>query len=400
MHRGSCLQIVSLICILLSRRLSAQADACSALCDLAHGRCDEDDKCRCDPGWEGEYCEKCVRMPGCLHGTCHQPWQCMCLPGWAGKFCERDVHICIHQNPCRNEAECVDDPEGEYSCVCPEGFHGKNCELKMGPCERAGSPCKNGGSCQDNHGYATNFTCRCLAGYVGDLCELDVDDCLMRPCANGATCHDGINRFSCECQVGFEGRFCTVNIDDCVSGPCQNGGKCYDRVSDYDCICTNGFTGKTCDVSPGLVPKPTRITLNRPASKDNPNFTPMRGTTSDYPRITWPQPIRTVDTDSWSSNASEKPNGGLLKISVKEVVTQRDPGLTEVQILTLVVFGGLTAVLVMLTIALVLWKKRRVRHRLTWCQSSSDRNRKAHDEECQVHMLNIAAIELRKTTEL
>lgn len=44
---------------------------------------------RCDPGWEGEYCEKCVRMPGCLHGTCHQPWQCICHNGWAGKFCDK-----------------------------------------------------------------------------------------------------------------------------------------------------------------------------------------------------------------------------------------------------------------------------------------------------------------------
>ena len=44
---------------------------------------------RCDPGWEGDYCEECVRMPGCLHGTCHQPWQCICHSGWAGKFCDK-----------------------------------------------------------------------------------------------------------------------------------------------------------------------------------------------------------------------------------------------------------------------------------------------------------------------
>ncbi|XP_078503561.1 protein delta homolog 2 [Lissotriton helveticus] len=400
MPRSPRLQIVSLVCILLAQHLSAQGDGCSTLCDLAHGHCDEDDKCSCDPGWEGEHCENCVRMPGCVHGACHQPWQCMCLAGWAGKFCDRDVQICVHQNPCQNGAECIDDPEGEYSCVCPEGFHGKHCEQKTGPCERAGTPCKNGGSCQDEHGYANSFTCRCLVGYIGDLCELDVDDCLMRPCANGATCHDGINRFSCECQVGFEGRFCTINIDDCAKGLCQNGGRCYDRVNDYDCACVNGFTGKTCEIPPVLLPVPTHVTINRPAPKDSQNFTPARSTTDDYPRITQLQPIRTVDKEGWSSNPSAKPNGGLLKISVKEVVTHRDTGLTEPQILTLVVFGGLTALLVMLTIALVIWKKRRGRHRRACCQSTSVSASKAQDEESQVQMLNTAMTELRKTTEL
>uniref|UniRef100_A0A803SUN5 Protein delta homolog 2 n=1 Tax=Anolis carolinensis TaxID=28377 RepID=A0A803SUN5_ANOCA len=161
---------------------------------------------RCDPGWDGASCEQCVRMLGCIHGTCHQPWQCICQSGWAGKFCDKDVHICEHQPPCQNGAECIYDRDGEYSCLCLEEFHGKDCELKTGP-------------------Y----------------------DCLMQPCANGATCLDGMNRFSCQCQAGFEGRFCTINIDDCANQPCRNGAKCYDRINDFDCLCPEGFVGKTCD---------------------------------------------------------------------------------------------------------------------------------------------------------
>lgn len=49
-----------------------------------------------------------------------------------------DVHICEHQPPCQNGAQCVYDRDGEYSCLCLEGFHGKDCELKTGPCEKAG----------------------------------------------------------------------------------------------------------------------------------------------------------------------------------------------------------------------------------------------------------------------
>lgn len=49
--------------------------------------------CRCDPGWDGEQCERCVPMPGCLHGSCQQPWQCSCEPGWGGRFCDKGLFI-------------------------------------------------------------------------------------------------------------------------------------------------------------------------------------------------------------------------------------------------------------------------------------------------------------------
>lgn len=44
---------------------------------------------RCDPGWGGEHCDRCVLMPGCVHGSCQQPWQCTCEPGWGGRFCDK-----------------------------------------------------------------------------------------------------------------------------------------------------------------------------------------------------------------------------------------------------------------------------------------------------------------------
>ena len=31
-------------------------------------------------------------------------------------------------NPCRNGGNCVDIDENNYSCVCPQGYSGPNCE--------------------------------------------------------------------------------------------------------------------------------------------------------------------------------------------------------------------------------------------------------------------------------
>lgn len=109
------------------------------------------------------------------------------------------------------------------------------------------SPCKNGGQCDDDNGFAAELMCRCLAGFMGPRCETNVDDCLMKPCGNGATCLDGVNRFSCLCPAGFTGRFCTVNMDDCVSRPCLNSGRCLDRTGGFHCVCTPGYTGPTCE---------------------------------------------------------------------------------------------------------------------------------------------------------
>ncbi|KAM8946973.1 protein delta homolog 2 [Pelodytes ibericus] len=365
----------------LSMHQTSAQDECSEHCDIYHGHCDEEGVCRCDPGWEGMFCEDCVRMPGCVHGSCHQPWQCMCHEGWAGKFCNKDLHVCEHANPCHNEAECVSEPEGDYSCICPESFHGKNCELKRGPCEIARFPCLNGGICQDERGYSDTLVCRCLAGYMGRLCETDVNDCLMRPCANGATCHDGVNRFSCECPLGFQGRFCTVNINDCARQPCLNGGRCFDRVGDYECYCTEGFTGKSCEIP---LPKSTWDYDQGTQASD-------QVVTRAYPRVT--QPDRTVGPTTWTSTGSDKSGSKNFKISVKEVFTQREHGLSDLHMVIVVVFGVLTGILVLLTLTVLLWYRSRG---ATWnCCTDSSAATKTQYHECHG-----TSQDHRKTTEL
>lgn len=42
---------------------------------------------------------------------------------------------------------------------------------------------------------------------------------------------DLVGGYECGCEAGWTGDRCQVDIDDCASSPCQNGADCY--VSHY-----------------------------------------------------------------------------------------------------------------------------------------------------------------------
>lgn len=50
-------------------------------------------KQRCQYGWQGQYCDKCIPHPGCVHGTCIEPWQCLCETNWGGQLCDKGMLI-------------------------------------------------------------------------------------------------------------------------------------------------------------------------------------------------------------------------------------------------------------------------------------------------------------------
>nr|XP_046258978.1 protein delta homolog 2 isoform X2 [Scatophagus argus] len=378
-------------CVLVVPPCRGQGSDCS--CKDTNSRCDESGVCRCDPGWDGERCERCVPMPGCLHGSCEQPWQCSCEPGWGGRFCDKDLFVCSQRPPCQNGATCVMEDSGEYTCVCPEGFHGRDCQLKTGPCHQRRSPCKNGGLCDDADGFAAEFTCRCLAGFTGPRCETDVDDCLMRPCANGATCLDGINRFSCLCPAGFTGRFCTINLDDCVSQPCLNAGRCLDRAGGFHCVCQPGYTGAICETAP------------RGHEDREPGWEGVDGGVRTHLTTGAKNQRNSITV---SSNSSRHDNW-LLKVTVSE---RGATGLSEDQLIILLVLAGMTLGVVVMTAVFVLQGRcRSCGHTPCWVLTSSpsssssssqqrgeksNRRGRPDEQECRISFLNVAESEKKK----
>ena len=218
---------------------------CKTGCDENNGKCSEPGECVCHAGWKGPLCDQCIPDLKCVHGTCYKPWECQCLDSWGGTYCDKDLNMCARQVWCQNQGTCINSRPGEYTCICPVGYTGKNCEQNINEC--MSNPCKNNGNCSDG---TNNYTCQCTQGWEGRDCELSVDDCKNNEnCLNGATCVDDVNDYKCDCAPGWQGRHCETNIDECASKPCVHYTNCTDLQQDFSCVCKPGWKGKTCNDS-------------------------------------------------------------------------------------------------------------------------------------------------------
>lgn len=52
-----------------------------------------------------------------------------------------------------------------------------------------------------------------------------------------------LNKLATSIFAGFSGQNCEENIDDCPDHRCLNGGTCVDGVNTYNCQCKPEWTG-------------------------------------------------------------------------------------------------------------------------------------------------------------
>ncbi|XP_033624614.1 fibropellin-1-like [Asterias rubens] len=250
-------------------------DFCANLTCANNGTClDQIDgfHCLCQRGFEGVMCDvetdECMSRP-CLHNsTCHDllaNYRCICQDGYEGTNCEADTDECV-SSPCRNQSTCVDRAAG-FVCLCQAGFQGILCDIEVDECVSspcfdnetcidifngyrcddgmdvcANNPCLNDATCMDG---GIDFSCRCQAGYRGNLCQWYINECESSPCLNG-TCLDLVNGFQCDCAPGYDGTICEHDVDECANSVCTYG-TCVDQINGFVCVCVEECMKGQCD---------------------------------------------------------------------------------------------------------------------------------------------------------
>ena len=209
--------------------------------------------CECRTGFYGNNCAS-VFIP---------PAIAPCPPGFAHPVDDQGTALdgCVNidecaSNPCFSvginitvngdaASICLDGLDS-FACMCPAGWGGELCDTEVDEC--ASHPCESG-VCEDR---LDSYICSsCADGYAGFNCNIDIDECYSYPCTNGGECVQTSGcGYECTCSDGFSGDNCATSEceDECLSLPCLHGGECTDGVKSYDCSCTGGWTGDNCEI--------------------------------------------------------------------------------------------------------------------------------------------------------
>ncbi|XP_063762504.1 protocadherin Fat 4 [Eleginops maclovinus] len=167
---------------------------------------------------------------------------CLTSPCQNGATCNKNIYISRDVAVLESSAVIFVSPQKEiFNCTCPAGFTGELCEDDTDECQV--NPCENKGTCVNTPG---SFYCHCQSGFSGFFCSPDEDKCLKVKCQNGGACIPTQDGYHCHCVPGFEGEMCEQPINHCRSTPCVEGS-CTNSQTGFSCQCPFGVSGVHCE---------------------------------------------------------------------------------------------------------------------------------------------------------
>ncbi|VDK54591.1 unnamed protein product [Anisakis simplex] len=210
---------------------------------------------------------ECAGKPCQNGGTCidlYKKFMCICPSAFEGTTCENRVDECaLYEGThagCQNNGTCVNKATGFqlfdacvriFRCICPKGYHGSRCGLRVTACEFSFDLCGPAGHCIPappvNDSGEPGYRCICEWGYrstadkANPTCE-DIDECESNPCYPGATCVNLPGSFKCSgCPAGMTGNGVNCfDIDECADTELVTCSKdppvqCINTIGSFTC---------------------------------------------------------------------------------------------------------------------------------------------------------------------
>ena len=140
--------------------------------------------------------------------------ECACLAGFelVGGDDDATKNNCADILECAasrlRPLRCAPCAIGRVRLIVHDTVRPPRCGLSRGRARCGSGPCQNGAACEEGR---LDYTCACAAGFDGDDCENDVNECASRPCLHEGACYEGdADSFGCACVAGWAGDVCEV----------------------------------------------------------------------------------------------------------------------------------------------------------------------------------------------